>query len=112
MKEFAGDSPANPLRFHRQDARVVIMAICGVFALVSLVTCGAVVMAMAAMFNALWLGRWMESSAGLRGIATFVAAILCFLLAAFVAVADLLTLLSMGQILPFFSRLAQLFSSF
>lgn len=106
MKDFAGDDPGNPIRSSRpQYARVVIMAICGVFALVSLVTCGAVVVA---MFNA--LGSALDGI--FSGLATFVAAILCFLLATFVAVVELLMLLSTGQILPFFTQLAQLFSSF
>jgi hypothetical protein len=115
MKAYAGDSPGNPIRFRRPDDRVVILAICGVFTLLALITCSTVAVAMAAMFpcfgsslDALLTGLF----AGLlEGIAIYVAAVFLFLFSVFVVVTDLLKMLSMGHFIPFFLRLAQLVGS-
>jgi hypothetical protein len=115
MKEYPGDSPGNPIRFRRPDERVVIVAICGVFTLLALITCSAVAVAMAAMFHGfgpsldgLFTGLFARL---FEGIGIYLAAVLLFLLRVFVVVTDLLTMLSMGQFIPFFLRLAQLVGS-
>ncbi len=119
MSDIAGVSPGNPIRFRPQDARVLILAICGVFSLMSLITCCAVAVAMASMVdtlgsavNAALDGLCKGLFSGLfEGVAIFLAAILLFLVSAFVEVMELLTLLSTGQFIPFFLRLAQFLGS-
>jgi hypothetical protein len=95
------------------------MAICGGLTLASVVTCCTVAVAVASMVNELGsavAGVFTELFGGLlsgllQGIGAILLAMVFLLFAVFTVLMELLALLSTGQIIPFFMRLARLLGS-
>jgi hypothetical protein len=112
MPDLTGHFPGKPARSRRPNRRAVIMMICSGLTFASLVTCCTVAVAVATMLNR--LGSAFESafeavfSGLLDGFATIFLALLLLLFSVFTVFMVLLTLLSTGQIIPFFMRMARL----
>ena len=114
MTDFTGEVPGKRARPRRGMGRVVILAMCVGLSLTFLVSCCAIAVAVLvvvtafngieAVFNGLFSGLF-------GGVAMFFLAIALGLLAVFPLLMELLALLSTGQLIPFFMRLAQLLGS-
>jgi hypothetical protein len=116
MDEFTGGVPGKPGRTRRQKTRVVILVVCAALALTYFVGCCAIVVAVAGVFHGLALGLGSAFDGLLNGLFKGIFAalgpllieVLYLLLLAISWIMELLTLLSTGQVLPFFMRLARL----
>jgi hypothetical protein len=108
MTDFSSRVPQKPGSSRRSRKRAIILAVCAAFALMALACCYAVTVVVAAVLNG--IGAIFTGLAESIGAFISMATVL-FVVVVFPLLMELLSLLSTGQLIPFFMRVLHLLGS-